>query len=93
MRGVRYIAALALVGAFAPAARAQNPQTRTDSLEVRLRVLQAKLDSLARVVAELRHQGKDTTTAHDDLAALRAAAAAAAGIVDTAPPTVPTQFV
>ncbi len=93
MRGVRCIVALVLVGAFAPAARAQIPQTRADSLEARLRALRAKLDSLARVVADLRHGGKDTTAAQDDLAALRAAAAAAAGVADTAPPAAPTQFV
>lgn len=59
-------------------------QTRTDSLEVVVRRLMARMDSLERVIQGLRRQGRDTTEAGDELAALRAAARAAAGPADTA---------
>jgi hypothetical protein len=62
---------------------AQTPAQRADSLEAQVRRLQARIDSLAGVLARLTHQGKDTAAAHDELAALRAAAQAAAGGADT----------
>ena len=58
-------------------ARAQDP-ARTDSLEAQVRRLRAQLDSLQRVLEELIRSGRDTTSASDELARLRAAALAAA---------------
>ncbi len=68
---------------------AQTPQTRSDSLELELRRLRARMDSLERVLARLLPAERDTARAVDELAALRAAARAAAGAegrqpVDTA---------
>jgi len=71
------------LGALVPhAAHAQ--QSRADSLETELRRLRARMDSLERVVARLLPAQRDTATAVDELAALRAAARAAAG-TDTTP--------
>lgn len=53
-----------------------------DSLEIHVRRLQARLDSLASVLDQLRSQGRDTAQAQDALAALRAAAQQAAGRVE-----------
>jgi len=64
----------------------KEPATARDSLVAELRALTARLDSLERVVAELRAAQQDTTEAVDELEALRAAAnaaAAAAGATDT----------
>ncbi|MEK6254572.1 MAG: hypothetical protein N2B05_07760, partial [Gemmatimonadales bacterium] len=64
----------------------KEPPTARDSLVAELRALTARLDSLERVVAELRAAQQDTTEAVDELEALRAAAnaaAAAAGATDT----------
>jgi len=58
--------------------RAQEPE-RPDSVLIQLRRLQRRLDSLERTIAELRAARKDTTSATDALAALRAAARRAAG--------------
>ena len=75
---------------FARAGHAQvvekEPATTQDSLLAELRALTARLDSLERVVAELRAAQQDTTEVVDELEALRAAAAAAAaaaGATDT----------
>jgi hypothetical protein len=70
-----------LVILLAPVARAtaQVPQTRADSLELLLRRLQARVDSLERIVARLTPAQRDTAKAVDELAALRAAARATAG--------------
>jgi len=65
-----------------PPATAQ--QSRADSLETELRRLRARMDSLERVVARLLPAQRDTATAVDELAALRAAALAAAGTDTTA---------
>jgi hypothetical protein len=64
----------ALCGA-APS-EAQAP-TRADSLELELRRLRARMDSLELLVARLAAAGRDTVPATDELAALRAAARAA----------------
>ena len=64
---------------------AQQP-SRSDSLEVVLRRLMARVDSLERVIRQLQHRGRDTTAAVDELAALRAAAQAAGGTPDSTPP-------
>lgn len=80
-------AALLAAGLAAPAAlAAQQPQpTRTDSLEAVVRRLIARMDSLERVIAGLRTQGRDTTRQVDELAALRAAARQVAASADTLP--------
>lgn len=78
-RSLRVIFAL-LAAALAPASlSAQTPEQRADSLEREIRRLQARLDSLVRVVQRLAREGGDTTPADDELAALRGAARAAAG--------------
>ncbi|KPJ96301.1 MAG: hypothetical protein AMS18_01170 [Gemmatimonas sp. SG8_17] len=67
-----------LTVALAPAPSLAQETTRADSLEQTVRALRARLDSLERVVERLIRQGRDTTRATDELAALRAAAQAAA---------------
>jgi hypothetical protein len=62
----------------APSLVGQVP-TRTDSLELELRRLRERLDSLERLVARLSPAARDTAGAVDELAALRARARAAAG--------------
>jgi hypothetical protein len=66
---------------------AQERREQSDSLAQTVRELQAKLDSLQRVVEQLVDRGGDTTEAVDELAALRAAARAIAPEepADTAP--------
>ncbi len=68
-----------LVGSVVAPAYAQERPEPTDSLRAELRKLQARLDSLERVLAALVRQGGDTTELQDELAALRAAAQRAAG--------------
>jgi len=83
-----FIAAGAVcLGSLPHRAAAQEPQQRADSLELEVRALRARLDSLQRVLEDLIRAGKDTTEAVDELAALRAAAAATAEEVprDTVP--------
>ena len=63
---------------------AQAGEQRADSLEAEVRRLQARMDSLEQVVRRLLQEGRDTTAAVDELAALRAAARAAAQAADTA---------
>ena len=65
--------------AVAAPAAAQGPPTHADSLATELRRLQARMDSLERVIARLLPAQRDTARAVDELAALRAAARAAAG--------------
>lgn len=62
----------------------KEPVISRDSLLAELRALTARLDSLERVVAELRAAQQDTTVVVDELAALREAAAAAAAEVERA---------
>lgn len=83
---LRMSATLLVVLLCAPVARlaAQVPRTRADSLEVELRRLRARLDSLERIVARLTPAQRDTAKAVDELAALRAAARATAGPDTTA---------
>ena len=69
------------VGTFPVCLAGQEP-ARTDSLEAQVRQLRAQLDSLQRVIEELMRAGRDTTSAADELARLRAAARAAAGEVE-----------
>jgi hypothetical protein len=76
-RGLWLLAALS--AGFAVPAAAQVPPSRADSLEVELRRLQARMDSLERVIARLLPTARDTAQVVDELAALRAAARAAAG--------------
>lgn len=64
-------ASVAVIGIDATSTAAQQ----RDSLLLRL---ERRLDSLERVIAEMRAQQRDTTTATDELAALRAAAQQAA---------------
>ncbi|MEE8486697.1 MAG: hypothetical protein V3S56_00915 [Gemmatimonadota bacterium] len=66
----------------------KEPVISRDSLLAELRALTARLDSLERVVAELRAGQQDTTVVVDELAALREAAAAAAAEVERADFTV-----
>lgn len=75
-----------LAAGVAGIAEAQVPQTRADSLARELRRLQARLDSLERLVARLTPAQRDTAGAVDELAALRAAARAAAGADSTRRP-------
>jgi len=78
---------LLLAGAtLAPGVLTAQAPTRADSLEVELRRLRGRLDSLERVVARLSLTARDTAPAVDELAVLRAAAARAAGRGDTAAP-------
>lgn len=73
------------LGAVASPALAQERTVPPDSVQAEIRRLQARLDSLERVIEELARQRKDTTAVQDELAALRAAAQQAAGEnVDTA---------
>jgi hypothetical protein len=81
-RGIHLLMPLALAAA-APAA-AQAPPTRADSLAAELRRLQARMDSLERLIARMQPGQRDTARAVDELAALRAAARAAAGTDTTA---------
>lgn len=76
-RGLWLLAALGT--GFAVPAAAQVPPSRADSLEVELRRLRARMDSLERVVARLLPTERDTAQVVDELAALRAAARTAAG--------------
>lgn len=82
MRTVSLFAAIAFLALPEPGA-AQDPTQRADSLERELRRLHARLDSLERVVQRLAREGRDTATAADELAGLRAAARAAAERPDT----------
>ncbi len=86
------ILAVALgIGVVPRGASAQERQERADSLEAKIRELQGRLDSLQQTVERLIAEGKDTTEAVDELAALRAAARA---IVHEQPrDTAPEQFV
>jgi hypothetical protein len=66
----------------APAAAQQPVQRQVDSLAAELRALRARLDSLRSELTRLGRRpapARDSATAGDDLAALRAAAAAAVG--------------
>ena len=60
----------------------QEPE-RTDSLELEVRELRAKLDSLQRMLERLIREGQDTSQVTAELAALRAAAQAAAAGAQT----------
>jgi hypothetical protein len=71
-----------LTAAAATPARAQA--SRADSLEIELRRLRARMDSLERIVERLLPAERDTAAAVDELAALRAAARAATGTDTTA---------
>jgi hypothetical protein len=81
------IGALAVGAGLAPPAAAQDAEHQ-DSLQRRMAVLEAQIDSLRRLVTELAAARRDTTVAADELAALRARARAAApeAPADTAPP-------
>lgn len=76
--GVTVFVATCAAFATVRSAIAQEQPAR-DSLAVQVRRLQARLDSLASVLEQLRSQGPDTAKAHDALAALRTAAQQAAG--------------
>ena len=71
----RQIAVIAFaLGALAASAGAQERTVPPDSMQAQIRRLQARLDSLERVLARLAKQGQDTAAVQDELAALRAAA-------------------
>lgn len=75
-------AAVCLVAILPMPARAQDPvRASTDSLRVRMRALEAQVDSLRALIMQLRQSGQtsEADTAQDALARIRAAAAAAAG--------------
>lgn len=81
-RTIVFVYGLLLVGA-ASTAVGQTPQQRSDSLEVELRRLHARLDSLQRILERLLRAGRDTARVQDELVALRAAAVLAAAEGDT----------
>jgi hypothetical protein len=83
MRGTWLFIVAALIAA--PTRAQQAPQGQ-DSLAVQLRALQRRLDSLERVIAQLRATTQDTAEVVDELAALRAAAEAAAAQGEEARP-------
>jgi hypothetical protein len=72
-------------------AATQERQAQSDTLAQRVRELQARVDSLQRVLEQLVAQGRDTLEAVDELAALRAAARAIAP--EAAADTTPRQHV
>lgn len=93
MRIVSVFAAIALLASPEPGA-AQDPAQRADSLARELRRLHARLDSLERVVQRLAREGRDTATAADELAALRAAARTVTERPDTTgTPAAPPQYI
>jgi hypothetical protein len=69
---------------------AQEGRTQQDSILIQLRQLLRRVDSLERMIGELRAAGRDTAGPVDEIAALRAAAREAAGAggtrADTAAP-------
>ena len=65
-------------------AAAQQPQERADSLELEMRALKARVDSLEQTLERLMGQRRDTVPPRDELAALRAAARAAVRVDTTA---------
>jgi hypothetical protein len=78
-----FYAGIVAAACFAAPAAAQQPvQRQVDSLAAELRALRARLDSLRSELTRLGRRpapARDSATAGDDLAALRAAAAAAVG--------------
>jgi hypothetical protein len=78
-----FYAGIVAAACFAAPAAAQQPvQRQVDSLAAELRTLRARLDSLRSELTRLGRRpapARDSATAGDDLAALRAAAAAAVG--------------
>jgi len=79
------VIALVIAGAIVlglPGSTEAQVQT-PDSTAALLRALHQRLDSLERVITELRSTRADTTETADELAALRAAAQAAAGPGET----------
>jgi hypothetical protein len=88
------VVAVILLGARPVRLVAQARPGTPDSTAALLRQLLRRLDSLERVIAQLRTSAQDTAPAVDELAALRTAANAAAGTQDTTPTeAAPTQFV
>jgi hypothetical protein len=85
--------AAACLVAFAPAAaQAQDPtRAASDSLRLRMRALEAQVDSLRTLIMQLRQSGQaaQADTAVDALARIRAAAAAAAGTDTLSTPETP----
>lgn len=77
-------------GSWPTSVAAQARQTEQDSTLILLQRLQRRLDSLERVIAQLRAASQDTTPAVDELAALRAAAGAAVEEAQQQAPPPPT---
>ena len=76
-RHLAFVSALMVGWASVARVAAQAP-ARSDSLERRIAVLEAQIDSLRRLMAHLAAARRDTTTASGELAALRARARALA---------------
>ncbi|MHC4094112.1 MAG: hypothetical protein ACYSVY_28200, partial [Planctomycetota bacterium] len=81
---------VSLIVGTAPAA-AQEGRTQQDSILIQLRQLLRRVDSLERMLDELRAAGRDTAGPVDELAALRAAAREAAGAGGTRADTAAAQ--
>ena len=79
MKNRAVLLCLVAAGGWSFPAAAQEQAARADSVLLRVRELERRLDSLERVVAELRAASQPTAEPADELAALRAAARAAAG--------------
>jgi hypothetical protein len=87
---ILFIVVAGLACASAPAAGAQEPAAPRDSLERRVAGLEAQIDSLRHLVAQLAAERRDTTAAADELAAMRARARA---LAPEAPDTAPPEFI
>ncbi|MGD2134809.1 MAG: hypothetical protein PVF27_01565 [Gemmatimonadales bacterium] len=77
MRTTRLVFLLAATAVPAVAAAQEHPLP--DSLDIEVRRLRARVDSLERLIQQLVREGRDTVRAGDELAALRRAAQEAAG--------------
>ena len=89
MKNRAVLLCLVAAGMWSFPAAAQEQAASPDSVLLRVRELERRLDSLERVVTELRAASQPTAEPADELAALRAAARAAAGPparADTAAP-------
>ncbi len=84
MRAVVGLLTLVSATTVPVSAAAQQPQERADSLELEMRALKARVDSLEQTLERLMAQRRDTVPPRDELAALRAAARAAVRVDTTA---------
>jgi hypothetical protein len=85
------VSLVTVLGLGGPGLRAQD-SPQADSLRREIQRITTRMDSLERLVRRLSAQRRDTATAQDELAALRAAAAAAGGArADTATQPTPSE--